>query len=338
MGEKVAKQMSENAANLLHMSNDGCMTLNESKDQIRDCINAILNERPIELCDILSNLPAFFPPSAAESIVLQAWRKDKTNNSKGKLSGLVSAFYIGITKLSCKLMKNTIIACSDPASMLICCTALKIDDPELLAIPFIWDDEFRITYHKNNNRRSTEEVANSFANHMQAHKCAAFWRYWHIDRAAGHAPNNTKEFDAALYEIPNNIRGIALKRLSICYTHPTYTRSKTLVTDLTKTVLMVQFSSSDSKDSLILFNRREEAEIMIRKNGYFVLERCNMRIALYDNSIREKQFINDMNTIADSVKLVVAHANRIADPGRSLLVTDWEEDISLCERYHEEVN
>ena len=151
----------------------------------RACIAAIAADDPVALEKAWS---LEMPQRMAQKLVIQAWRKDKGKKRQGVTKangGLVSAIYIAASNGAGLPLASG--ATLDNASMLLVSAAMDVDDPELLAVVFLWDEDFSIAGCDSvNNTVYTASVGEIcvMMTSNRATKCAELWQAWHVGRAA----------------------------------------------------------------------------------------------------------------------------------------------------------
>ena len=131
-------------------------------------------------------------------------------------------------------------------------------------------------------------------------------------------------------------------RLCLVRTHPSYVRPKTWVHDPRKTVLFVQFGivrggqmrridadNTTNGGRVEAAGMRQKATKNMDKDGYVLLETCNMRAAFFDAGQEMEAFIDAAERAAAASGLEVVYAARRIDPGCGLLLLHVGEPITL---------
>jgi len=290
----------------------------------RVCVEAISADDAVALHDAWVSLPQ----NLAESLLLQAWRMDKTNNRQAAFmshGGLVSAIYVAVSKIEVEMAINN-------ASMLLFSAALKNDDPELFATMLLWDEGFHIVSPEPDTEgmvvASNDEVLH-ILEASSAPRCAEFWNFWTEGRRAPIA-------DASLGTVSIHERlppaelvpEVGSKRLSVVTKQTFFERNPTLCRNVTKMVMLVEFGASHTPSTSSglkeMAGRRQKATEAMHARGWRLLEACNMRAAFYDHGAKNKAFHEAATSAAAKSGLHVVSAERTVDPGIGLMTFDKE--------------
>ena len=131
-------------------------------------------------------------------------------------------------------------------------------------------------------------------------------------------------------------------RLCLVRTHPSYVRPQTWLHDPRKTVLFVQFGimrggqmrridadNTTNGGRVEAAGMRQKATRFMDKQGFALLETCNMRAAFYDAGQEMEAFVDAAERAAAASGLEVVYAARRIDPGCGLLLLHVAEPITL---------
>ena len=298
----------------------------------RACIAAIAADDPVALEKAWS---LEMPQRMAQKLVIQAWRKDKNNKRQAITKangGLVSAIYIAVSNGAELPLEGG--ATLDNASMLLVSASMEVDDPELLAVVLLWDEEFSIAgCDRVNNTVYTAPVGEICAmmTSNRATKCAELWQEWHVGRAAKRPEGASNGSSVHKLTPPVALAGLVGRaRLCIVHNHPGVRRAATFEPDATKMVMLADFQlpyvPSTTSGKTEAAGRRQKATKIMEGRGHVLLESCNMRAAFYDHGGSNATFYADAEAAATASGLKIGIAKRVIDPGMGLVSLETGEE------------